>query len=914
MGIGSSLAILFTSSAAAGVVLTPLAMLMARSIGLVDRPHVRKVHKSPVPRVGGLAIVLATLLPLALLVLLCRGELGLTNLQPALTLLMGGASIAVIGLLDDLFDVPGKYKLLALVAASAAYCAAGGALDAVSFNGQNWFSLGLAGWPVTMLWIVLVTVSINFIDGLDGLAGGISLIACGVLAFGAYWGGDLQATLMATALAGALAAFLIFNTHPARVFMGDCGSMFIGFLLAGSCTLAAKHVGTTRGLLLPALTLSIPLCDTLFTMIRRSVLQRSSVFAAERGHVHHRLLDTGLAHRHVVLLLQGITLAGAAVSVLWVVGGSLASVTGAIVFGLGLVGLFRFAGSVRARETLTAVRRNRAMGRDAKRYQHAFHELQLQFREVQSFDDWWKVVCHSAHLLDFAKIDLPIVKRDGSEVVLRWRRGSEPVADANSITAEVPIPQRRSDMSLRASVEVIVTQFLESGGQRLALFSRLMGEFGLNKIKYLGVRASAKAAHTLDRAALAPGPLPGVRVAVVHDFLYTYAGAERVLEQILSVFPHADLFSLFDFLPAEQRGFLGNRTVRSSFLQRLPFARRKHRAYLPLMPLAVEQLDVSAYDLVLSSSYLAAKGVLTRPDQLHLCYCHTPVRFAWDLQKQYLDQVGLSRGVRSVFAKLVLHYIRTWDVRSANGVDIFMANSDYVGRRIQKVYRRESTTIYPPVDTAYFTPGETKSDFYLTASRMVPYKRIDLIVDAFSAMPQRRLIVVGDGPEMQRIKAKAGPNVTLVGHQTAEQLREYMQLARGFVFAAEEDFGIAPVEAMACGTPVIAFGRGGASESVIDGQTGVFFSVQNVTSLVDAIERFEAVEWDANQIRERAEMFSAARFRERLTQYVRAEWRVFANRHPDPNLSADDLPDGSGLEASVAIAPTTIFRDVPEHS
>ncbi|HEX8323495.1 MAG TPA: glycosyltransferase [Tepidisphaeraceae bacterium] len=882
----------------------------------------RKVHKMPVPRIGGVAIVLATLLPLVVLAVLRRTELGLGDFQPALTLLIGAVSLAVIGLLDDVFELSSKYKLLALMVASLAFCAAGGAIRSLTLTGHNYIDFGLASWPLTMLWIALVTVSINFIDGLDGLAGGIVLITCGVLAVCAGVGGDVQSVLVAAALAGAILSFLVYNTHPARVFMGDCGSMFIGFTLAGACALASTKVGTTRSLLLPALVLSVPLLDTLLTMIRRGVLQRRSLFAAERGHVHHRLLDTGLAHHHVVWILYLVTLGGASVALICLYSGWIASTTAVIAFLLCLGGLFRTAGSMRARETLAAVRRNRALGREAKRYQSAFYDLQLRFREVRDFDAWWGTVCRAGEVLDFAKIDLPILRRDGTATTLRWRRDLELIADVDSITAEVPIPQRRADINLRASIEVLVADFLESGGQRVALFSRLMGEFGLNQIKYKGVRNGAVPAADAAKSsapvpAVNPGPLPGLRVAIVHDFLYTYAGAERVLEQMLQVFPQAELFSLFDFLPEGQRGFLGDRAVQSSFLQRLPMARRRHRAYLPLMPLAIEQLDVSQFDLVLSSSYVAAKGVITRPDQLHVCYCHTPVRFAWDLQNQYLGQAGLKRGVRSLAAKMILHYIRTWDVRSANGVDQFLTNSNFVGRRIQKVYRRESTTIYPPVNTDFFSLCETKENYYVTASRMVPYKRIDLIVEAFTAMPDRRLIVVGAGPEWDRIKAKAGPNVTMVGHQTAESLRQYMQTAKAFVFAAEEDFGIAPVEALACGTPVIAFGRGGVTETVIDGRTGVFFDKQDVASITDAVDRFESTDWDAAAIRRHAENFSAARFREKLGDEVGRAWAGFCDgKVVGENVCVDAFdrreqaqPERPRLEATVLVHRTD--RNVP---
>jgi glycosyltransferase involved in cell wall biosynthesis len=403
---------------------------------------------------------------------------------------------------------------------------------------------------------------------------------------------------------------------------------------------------------------------------------------------------------------------------------------------------------------------------------------------------------------------------------------------------------------------------------------------------------------------------PGIKVAIVHDFLYTYAGAERVLEQMLHVFPEAALFSLFDFLPPEKRAFLQGRPVTSSFIQRMPLAKSRHRHYLPLMPLAIEQLDVSAFDIVISSSYVAAKGVLTRPDQLHVCYCHTPVRFAWDLQHQYLNETGLQSGLKSIFARAVLHYIRNWDARSANGVDVFLTNSDFVARRIEKFYRRRSTTLYPPVDVDSFTLETQKEDYYLTVSRMVPYKRIELIAEAFTSMPDKRLIIVGEGPEFERIKSKSGPNVKLVGHQPFDRLVEYMRHARAFVFAAEEDFGIVPVEAQACGTPVIAYGRGGVTESVIAGKTGVFFTEQTIESLCDAVMRFERdyAAFEPAFIRAHSEKFNATRFREEFLKLVEDEWIAFhsvAGRRPSEDelfLSPDLAQQGLRLRGKVAAA------------
>ena len=365
-----------------------------------------------------------------------------------------------------------------------------------------------------------------------------------------------------------------------------------------------------------------------------------------------------------------------------------------------------------------------------------------------------------------------------------------------------------------------------------------------------------------------------MRVAVVHEWLVTYAGSERVLEQMLQVFPEADLYSLLDFVPPQERGFLGNRQVKTSFVQRLPWARTRYRQYLPLLPLAVEQFDLSGYDLVISSSHSVAKGVLTGPDQTHLCMCYSPIRYAWDLQHQYLRESGWDRGLRSALARYLLHRLRIWDVRTANGVDGFMAISHFIARRIWKTYRRESTVIYPPVDVESFVPGTAKEDFYVTASRLVPYKRIDLIVEAFAEMPTRRLIVIGDGPEMPRARARAKANVEFLGHQPFPVLRDHLQRARAFLFAAEEDFGIAPVEAQACGTPVIGYGKGGLRETVrgadADEPTGVLFDQQSASAIRSAVEQFEleAGAFSPAACRNNAMRFAPERFRAELRQYV----------------------------------------------
>ena len=366
-------------------------------------------------------------------------------------------------------------------------------------------------------------------------------------------------------------------------------------------------------------------------------------------------------------------------------------------------------------------------------------------------------------------------------------------------------------------------------------------------------------------------------MGLVHDWLPVYAGAERVLEQMINVMPEASLYSLIDFVPEEQRAFLQGKSVNTSFIQGMPFAESSYRYYLPLAPFAIEQFDLSDHDVVLSSSYAVAKGALTRSDQLHLSYVHSPIRYAWDLQFQYLDQRGLRTGLRGLLARMVLHYMRLFDATSADRVDAFAANSQYVARRIWKTYRRKAQVIYPPVDTERFTLHEDKDSFYLAMSRLVEYKRMDLIVEAFSDMPDKELIVIGDGPEFDRLNAIAGPNVSLLGRQPDDAVEYYMQHAQAFVFAAEEDFGIVPVEAQACGTPVIAYGKGGARETVVPDSTGLFFNKQSAESLKDAVRRFEKTrdQFVPGRIREHAEQFSVERFRRELALWVEASYGAF---------------------------------------
>jgi glycosyltransferase involved in cell wall biosynthesis len=369
-----------------------------------------------------------------------------------------------------------------------------------------------------------------------------------------------------------------------------------------------------------------------------------------------------------------------------------------------------------------------------------------------------------------------------------------------------------------------------------------------------------------------------MKIAIVCDWLVTYAGAERFLTELLTCFPQADLFAVIDFVAPEDRHFLKNKAVTTTFIQQLPFAKKHYRAYLPLMPLAIEQLDVSAYDLVISSSHAVAKGVITGPDQIHISYVHSPIRYAWDLQHQYLKESGLDKGLKGFIAKYFLHKMRVWDQRTSNSVDYFIANSEFIARRIWKAYRREAEVIYPGVDTAIFTPLGVKEDFYLAASRMVPYKKMDLIVESFSKMPNKRLVVIGDGPDFKKIKARASSNVTLMGYQSTPVLIDYMRRANGLIFAAEEDFGLVPLEAQACGTPVIAYGKGGALETVrgmnVSQPTGVFFAEQKIVSICAAVERFESnrEQFSTDNCVKNAGNFSPANFRAKLLDSIQQKF------------------------------------------
>lgn len=334
------------------------------------------------------------------------------------------------------------------------------------------------------------------------------------------------------------------------------------------------------------------------------------------------------------------------------------------------------------------------------------------------------------------------------------------------------------------------------------------------------------------------------RYALVHEWLTPHAtgGSELVVEQILGHID-ADVHALIDFESSNPDSYLYERPIGTSFLQKFPRAQYGLQNYLPLMPLAIEQLNLENYDVILSSSHAVAKGVITRPQQLHICYCHTPMRYAWDLTFDYLNSSGLGQGVKGLIARYFLHRIRQWDVISANQVDYFIANSQWTAQRIWRCYRRKAEVIYPPVNVNRFTYREDKDDFYVTVSRLVPYKKVSLIVEAFNRSGHN-LVVIGGGGELDYLRSIAKPNVQILGRQPDDVVEDYLARAKAYVYAGCEDFGIVLVEAQACGTPVIAFGQGGATEIVRDVRwqtsgTGILFKEQSAISLVEAIQSFE---------------------------------------------------------------------------
>lgn len=372
-----------------------------------------------------------------------------------------------------------------------------------------------------------------------------------------------------------------------------------------------------------------------------------------------------------------------------------------------------------------------------------------------------------------------------------------------------------------------------------------------------------------------------MKICFVHEYLINFGGGEQVLKALLEIWPDAPVFTLIYDEAGNCKDIIQSTQVVGSFLNKLPFSKQKHRSYLPLMPLAIEQFDLSGFDVVISASHAISKGVITGPDQLHIGYIHTPIRYAWDMQFEYLAKAKLDRGLKGLLARSLLHYLRIWDMRTVAGVDHYIANSQFIARRIKKLYKRDATVIYPPVELNRFNLVKEKQDFYVTVSRLVPYKKVDLIVRAFNQLPNKKLIVIGDGPELKALEKIAGGNIALLGYQSNQVIEETLQQAKAFIYAAQEDFGIVPVEAQACGTPVIAYGKGGALETVIPGETGWFFEEQTEASLLEAINKFErSPALDPVVIRNNAKRFTKERFIQEMKTFVEEKAEEYFGRLP----------------------------------
>lgn len=368
-----------------------------------------------------------------------------------------------------------------------------------------------------------------------------------------------------------------------------------------------------------------------------------------------------------------------------------------------------------------------------------------------------------------------------------------------------------------------------------------------------------------------------MKVALVHDYLAQDGGAERVLQSFFEIWPDAPIFVLF--YDKSRVPYFVKADVRESLISRLPFGRKRFQWYLPLMPFATERHDLRDFDVVLSSTSAFAKGVITRPDTLHISYCHTPTRYLWTDTKEYIADLKYNKFIKALLPRL-MYKLRIWDKMSVDRVDQFIANSDTVRKRIAKYYRRDADIMYPPVSLQYFHVSDDIHDYFVTGGRLVPYKRFDLVVQAFNRL-KKPLIIFGEGPERARLEALAKENIRFVGRVSDEEKGRLLRHARAFIHPQVEDFGITPVETMASGRPVIAYPVGGVTETVIPGKTGVFFESQTWESLCDVVLHFDHTAWDAHEIRTHAERYDEKKFKDTIQTYIEKKYSEFHKRHND---------------------------------
>ncbi|MCX5685206.1 MAG: MraY family glycosyltransferase [Planctomycetota bacterium] len=525
--------VIFFGSALIAILGTPIVTRIARAWGLVDKPGVRKVHTTPVPRIGGVAVMLATL-AILLPVFALDNPIGeaLRKVQTqVVTLLACGMAVFLMGLWDDVRGLRAILKLVCLGAASLAICISGARIQTIDMTPWFTLNLGVASWPITMLWIIGVTVGMNFIDGLDGLAAGISAIVCGTIAAFAFYNGKIAMAILMLALMGSLVGFLFFNFNPAKVFLGDCGSMFLGFLIGAGSVVCQAKTSTLVGIALPACALGVPILDAAFTMIRRGVLDRRSLFAAERGHIHHRLLDMGLRQRHVVLIIYGITLLGAGLGLLMMSAEHTEVIGMFIGVLLFLLLVFHCAGAARLGETVAAVRHKLEVSREIKREKYCFEDAQLRVREAKTFEDWWKAVCNMSEEMDFTWVALTVADKEGMYQTSVWRCPGPATSPRDLVTVTIPVVRKRPGCTLQLEAGVRVNGSVEAAGRRAGLLGRLVDESDSGStMEMLGALARLPHTQAADNMALPRGssvqpplvPTPDSRPPLtLHQFLPT---------------------------------------------------------------------------------------------------------------------------------------------------------------------------------------------------------------------------------------------------------------------------------------------------------------------------------------------------------------------------------------------------------
>ena len=472
----------YFGSAFFAVMITPIVIKLARRIKAIDRPGVRTTHTRPIPRIGGVALFISAMSFIVIILFLNNaiGEAFRNTQLHLITLFCSASLVFLIGLIDDLRGLPARFKFLTELLVASLLCIVGVRITSIAITEQWSLTLGLFGYPLSILWIVGITNAVNLSDGLDGLAAGISAIACGVIAIFAIYSGNVLMAVLMLALLGSLSGFLFFNFNPAKIFMGDCGSLFLGFMIASSSVLCSMKSSALVGLALPVLALGIPIFDTLFSMLRR-FLERRSLFASDRRHFHHRLIDLGLKQRHAVITIYVVTFLATGLGLFMMVTRDINSLVIFLCILLLLLLVFHVVGSVRLRETIKGLQRKYAIARQMQQEKKNFDDVELYFRRAVTFSEWWQAVLTAAEVMDFLNLSLPLTNRDGSDHILTWEQERQPSKSNNFevLKVNIPVRDRRAGLGLNLKIEVCQNGSLESAGRRIALFTRLIEEHSI---------------------------------------------------------------------------------------------------------------------------------------------------------------------------------------------------------------------------------------------------------------------------------------------------------------------------------------------------------------------------------------------------------------------------------------------------